>query len=480
MKINRLNIVLKPSHDRVIIRSFIPSNEERIYRIIARIISLSEDQVAEMLKKVLREFEDRHQNIQKVLLNHFEKVKNWLITDLPISIERKILIGSYFTQEYSIESAALFNPSIIPHPDQSDIQEGSIRFIMSLRATGEGHISSIVFREGIIDKNFKITIRKPTPYVTEPERVTNTIFEKDLFIRKLRELELDTPFARNVLSTLEDSFNLETLLAAVENQKKNTLFSGYSKENIDAILTFTYSNYEVQFNKNQRTSERAIFPSSPSQKNGIEDARFVLFTEDDGSKKYYATYTAYDGKTIIPQLLETEDFFFFRFVTLNGSGVQNKGMALFPRKINGNYVMLSRQDNENIFIMYSDNIHFWYNPKIIIKPTYPWEYTQLGNCGSPLETDEGWLVLSHGVGPMRKYCIGAFLLDKNDPSKVIGRLKKPLIKPNENEREGYVPNVVYTCGALIHQEKLIIPYAISDYATSFALVDVKKILNAMD
>ncbi len=245
------------------------------------------------------------------------------------------------------------------------------------------------------------------------------------------------------------------------------------------ILLLAQSNYEVQFASESRVSERVIFPTSPSQSNGIEDARFVLFRNEDGTQHYYATYTAFDGKLILPQLLETPDFLHFRFITLNGPAVQNKGMALFPRKLNGSYAMISRQDNENIYLMYSDNIHFWYDAELVLKPTFPWEFVQLGNCGSPMEIDEGWLVLSHGVGPMRKYCIGAFLLDLQDPTKVIGRLREPLLKPTETEREGYVPNVVYSCGALIHNGELVLPYAMSDYATNFATVSVKDLLAAM-
>ena len=290
---------------------------------------------------------------------------------------------------------------------------------------------------------------------------------------------LDNDISRKVIATLEKSFTLKELEASIDN-----IFCLYSNKKksqmnviLEDILMLAYSNYEVTFHSNQRLSERAIFPVTPSQRNGIEDARFVYFNNDDGTHTYYATYTAFDGKLILPQLIETPDFFHFKFITLNGPAVQNKGMALFPKKINNYYVMISRQDNENIYLMYSDNIHFWYSPEIIIKPIYPWEFVQLGNCGSPIEIDEGWLVLSHGVGPMRRYCIGAFLLDKKDPSKVIGRLKEPLLKPNENEREGYVPNVVYTCGAMVHNDKLVLPYALSDYATSFALVDLNELKN---
>ena len=239
------------------------------------------------------------------------------------------------------------------------------------------------------------------------------------------------------------------------------------------------SNYEVQFQPEQRLSERIIFPATPSQRNGIEDARFVCFQNDDGTQVYYATFTAFDGKVVLPELVETSDFLRFRFITLNGPAAQNKGMALFPRKINGLYAMLSRQDNENIYLMFSDNVHFWNEHKVLLKPTFPWELIQIGNCGSPIETDAGWLVLSHGVGPLRKYCIGAFLLDLDDPIKVIGRLREPLLTPDQNEREGYVPNVVYTCGALVHKGELIIPYGLADHATSFATVPLDEVLAAM-
>jgi predicted GH43/DUF377 family glycosyl hydrolase len=302
-----------------------------------------------------------------------------------------------------------------------------------------------------------------------------------LFERKLYELGLTNPFSRSVIGQLPDAFTLEELQKKLDTVLKQVRSTDPESESVaKGILLLAQSNYEVQFAPESRLSERVIFPSSPSASNGIEDARFVLFQHDDDTRSYYATYTAYDGKLILPQLLETPDFLHFKFITLNGAAVQNKGMALFPRKLNGLYAMLSRQDNENIFLMYSDNIHFWYDSKLIMKPTFPWEFVQLGNCGSPMETEAGWLVLSHGVGPMRKYCIGAFLLDRDDPSKVIGRLREPLLKPIETEREGYVPNVVYSCGALIHNRELILPYAMSDYATSFATVSLDELLSAME
>jgi predicted GH43/DUF377 family glycosyl hydrolase len=246
------------------------------------------------------------------------------------------------------------------------------------------------------------------------------------------------------------------------------------------ILALAQSNYEVHFPPDSRLSERVLFPVTPSQSNGIEDARFVLFQDDDGSRTYYATYTAYDGKFVLPQFIETPDFLHFKFITLNGRAVQNKGMALFPRKINGRYAMLGRQDQENLYLMFSDDLHFWNTAQPLLQPAFPWEFIQLGNCGSPIETEAGWLVLSHGVGAMRKYCIGAFLLDRHDPAKVIGRLREPLIKPDENEREGYVPNVVYSCGSLVFERQLIVPYAMSDYATTFATLPLDEVLAAME
>src|SRR3954452_12752926 len=276
----------------------------------------------------------------------------------------------------------------------------------------------------------------------------------------------------------EISFDeLETSVASVPREMRLRASEVDSVAN--AILALGKSNYEFTFSPEQSLAERAIFPYSPSQTNGIEDSRFVQFHDDDGSMRYYATHTAYDGRVTLPELLETDDFLRFRISTLNGPEVRNKGLALFPRKVNGLYAMISRQDGENVFIMFSDMLHFWYTKQLIAKPTYPWEFVQLGNCGSPIETEAGWLVLTHGVGPMRKYSMGAFLLDLEDPTRVIGRLHQPLLAPNENEREGYVPNVVYSCGAVIHSGQLVIPYAMSDYASTFATVPLDNLLKRM-
>ncbi len=444
-------------------------------------MAIPEEQVGALLAEITAEFSPRHREICKIFLERFEQVRDPMLADDRISSERRMLIGSYFLAEYSLESAALFNPSIVPHPDQTDLPSGSLRFILSLRGTGEGHISSITFRTGIIHPDNRIEVFPPRGYLIEPRQIPNPLYEKPLFTRKLGELGLTRELARRVMYKLGELFSLEELRASLQTEQFR-LPDGMMQEDQEeaqGIWMLARSNYEVQFQPKQDVSERILFPATPSQRNGIEDARFVHFQEENGAHVYFATFTAYDGKVVMPELVETSDFLLFRFLSLNGPAAQNKGMALFPRKINGLYAMLSRQDNENIYLMFSDNIHFWNQHKVLLTPAYPWELIQLGNCGSPIETEAGWLVLSHGVGPMRKYCIGAFLLDLDDPGKVIGRLREPLLKPNQDEREGYVPNVVYTCGALVHNGVLIMPYGMADHATSFATVPLAEVLAAM-
>jgi len=478
--LKRIGPTLVPDHTRVLLRPFYPSTDDIARRIVARIMALPDEEIDRLLVQVLDEFANRHAQAEHILRKRFEQVSIYLESTAQPSRERQMLIGAHFTNEYSPESAALFNPSIVPHPDQSGLPDGALRFILSLRATGEGHISSITFRMGTVSAQNRITLNPPVAFVSEPDRVPNAAYEKGLFARKLEEAGVQNDFCRRVLGQLHEDFTLKEL-------RRVLAASGLTAETSDhtashaarGILLLAESNYEVSFAADSRPSQRVLFPSAPSQSNGIEDARFVRFQKDDGSFTYYATYSAYDGKIALPQLLETSDFLHFKFNTLNGPAVQNKGMALFPRKLNGRYAMLSRQDDENVLLMFSENIHFWQAPKVLLSPAAPWEFFKVGNCGSPIETEAGWLVLSHGVGAMRKYCIGAFLLDLNDPTRVIGRLDVPLISPNESEREGYVPNVVYTCGALLHGRELIIPYAMSDYATSFATVSVDELIEAM-
>jgi predicted GH43/DUF377 family glycosyl hydrolase len=476
----RIGPTLVPDHSRVLMRPFRPTTEAIARRIVAQVMALSEADVARVLGSVMAEFGDRHDAVERFFLNRFSQVRYLIANKGKPSAERQALIGSYFTHEYSPESAALFNPSIVPHPDQSGLPKGALRFILSLRATGEGHISSITFRVGVVSARHRVTLTAPVEFATEPEHVPNVAYDKALFARKLQELGMQNKFCRGVLERLNDSFTMNELHRVLAAARQRVTTSDTEADRAArGIVLLAESNYEVRFAEDQPISQRVIFPSTPSQSNGIEDARFVRFANDDGSFAYYATYTAYDGKIILPQLLETPDFVHFKFITLNGPAVQNKGMALFPRKIHGHYAMMSRQDDENILIMFSDNIHFWSEPKLLLSPVQPWEFIKIGNCGSPIETEAGWLVLSHGVGAMRKYCLGAFLLDLEDPTRVIGRLREPLLAPTEVEREGYVPNVLYTCGGLLHGRELVIPYAMSDSATSFATVSLDHLLGAM-
>ncbi len=481
INVKRTTVTLLPDRRRVLARPFRPMSDQRSVKICARVMALPESEVHALLEQVRAEFGERHPKVREFLKRQFDEVRPYLLNGQRLSEERELLLGGYFTHECSLEAAALFNPSIVPHPNQSDLPPGSLRFILSLRATAEGHVSSITFRTGRLDANNNIRIDTPARYSLEPVQVPNAIYEKRLFERKLQELGLVGDFNREVLKGLGDAFTLEELRTSVSFAVKRLRVPDQETQSVAReTLMLAQSNYEVQFAPDSRLSERVLFPATPAQSNGIEDARFVLFQNEDGTRTYYATYTAYDGKMILPQFLETSDFLHFKFITLNGPAVVNKGMALFPRKIKGLYAMLGRQDAENIYVMFSDNLHFWHTMQLVLEPLFPWEFIQMGNCGSPIETEGGWLVLSHGVGPMRKYCIGAFLLDRDDPAKVIGRLRDPLIVPNEDEREGYVPNVVYSCGSLLHGGQLIIPYGTADYATTFATVPLDEVLAAME
>lgn len=482
--VTRTTTLLKPDQSRVLLRPFVPGDSQRISRIIARIMSLPEDRVGLLLEEVSAEFSQRHHQIRELFAERFEQVRDLLPAGVQISQKRKLLVGSYFMAEYSLESAALFNPSIVSHPDQSNVPEGALRFVLSLRATGEGHISSLTFRTGLIHCDNRIEVETASGFLTEPRQIPNPQYHKAQFARKLIELGLTGEFTDVVMENLDDVFTLEELQTSLQTELAQSRVSNTTvhqdEEATQGIQMLALSNHQVQFQSEQPLSERIIFPATPSQRNGIEDARFVCFRNENGTNVYYATFTAYDGKVIMPELIETDDFLSFRFITLNGPAAENKGMAIFPRKINGRYAMLSRQDNENIYLMFSDSVYFWNEREIILKPLFPWELVQIGNCGSPIETEAGWLVLSHGVGPLRKYCIGAFLLDRDDPCKVLGRLREPLLSPNENEREGYVPNVVYTCGAIVHGGELIIPYALADHATGFATAPLSQVLSAMN
>jgi predicted GH43/DUF377 family glycosyl hydrolase len=479
--VNRIGPMLKPNPARVMARPFGPFGETRATRILARVMTLSEGQVTEQLARVMVEFQGRHHQLDRTFLIRYEALRKYLFIDEPLTEPRRMLIGAYFTQEYSVESAALFNPSMVWHPDQTGVPDGSRRFIISLRSIGEGHLSSITFRTGVIDQDCRIQVDPVSPFVTAPMVLEDPYYEKPLFERKLREMGQCDGFAHEVLANLGDLFTMTELKQSVRTMKDTRRGRRDPEPDLErhAILTLAESNYEVFFDPDSPLSERIIFPHSPTEINGIEDARWVELKDDDDSTHYMATYTAYDGRVTVPQLITTSDFLSFKISTLNGPQVQDKGMALFPRRIGHHYAMLSRQDGENIYLMMSDALAFWYTREIVIKPRFPWEFVQLGNCGSPIETEEGWLVLTHGVGAMRKYTLGAFLLDLEDPTRVIGRLRKPLLAPDTTEREGYVPNVLYSCGSQIHGGNLILPYAMSDWASGFATVNLRELLDAL-
>ena len=403
----------RPDNRKVITRYFYPGGSNgRALNIWNKILALPEEKVNKVLEETLDLFRGRHRDIKQVFKKHYKKAGESIKYRGEISTSRKLLIGSYFTMEYSPVSVALFNPSMVPHPDQDSTGGDNLRFIQSFRAVGEGHISSILFTEGVIKKNGGLVLEKE-----------NGLLEQ------------------GAVSLLSDSV------------------------------------YEITFDKDTELSSRIIFPVAENERMGIEDARFVRFKDDNGKYTYYATYTAYDGKRIFPKLIETEDFNKFRITLLKGRGSQNKGMALFPEKINGKYVMISRGDNENLFLMYSDDVYTWENPEFIAGPEDPWEFIQIGNCGSPIRTDRGWLLLTHGVGPVRRYCMSALLLDLKNPLHVKGKLPFPLLCPEESERNGYVPNVIYSCGSVLFDEKLIVPYAVSDTSSKMFTTGIDELLD---
>ena len=415
-----------------------------------------------------------------MLADHFRLVSHRLECTERLSPQRERLIGAYFTHEYSIEGASLCNPSLVPAPDQSGLPGGALRFILSLRAVGEGHLSSIEFRSGVIESDGKIVLDPTSPFVSSGRRALNPSYEKDVFALKLEDLGVLNEISKAVLDPLPTRFSSEELLSAAAAVQSPHILPATHSKTLNTIHWLATSNYEIAFSPDSPLCERVIFPASPNESRGMEDARFVRFVEDDGSLRYYATYTAYDGHQILPQLIETADFVEFRVLTLNGTLAHNKGMALFPRRIRGRFAMLSRHDNENIHFVTSDDIHLWNHGDPLQTPSHPWELIQIGNCGSPIETEAGWLVLTHGVGPMRQYAIGAMLLDRDDPRRVIGRLAEPLLEPERDERDGYVPNVVYTCGAIVHDGQLILPYGFSDTGTGIATTPLDELLSRLE
>jgi predicted GH43/DUF377 family glycosyl hydrolase len=484
MKNGQIDVIRRPGRlvsddTRTIIRLFLPGSEERIRKIIDRVLSMSADQLDRVFKQVQRDFTARHRNIDELLLRNFRKVEHLIEEPDKLTDRQRWVIGAYFSMEYSIEAAALFNPSIVPHPDQQGVPEGSMRFIVSLRATGEGHVSSIVFRTVTVDEAGNARLNPVSPFVQHGEPVVDRDHDRQRFFHKLIEMGAYNDLVGDVLDALPETFVQDDLETAIHKVGEKCDFNPLFEDSAEQMRWLARSNYHLRFAQDASPSEVVIFPVTENESRGIEDARFVRFVDDDGKVTYYGTYTAYNGFKILPQILETEDFREFRITTLNGRYAQNKGMALFPRPIDGWYMMVSRVDGENLYIMPSKNLRFWNDATKIDEPTYPWEFVQIGNCGSPIETPAGWLLLTHGVGPVRRYCIGAILLDLDDPTRIIGHLKQPLMIPNEEERDGYVPNVVYSCGAAVHAGRLILPYAASDSETRMATVRLDELLNAL-
>lgn len=480
--LQRSSIRFKPDPNRVIARFFMPGKADRIISIIEKVLDMSEETADSTLNQILRYFTARHRNITKEFETHFEEILSQItestIDPHKIPYKKKLLIGSYFTMEYSIESAAFFNPSIVEDPYQGDLLPGEKRVIVSFRATGEGHISSIVFRSGILDNDHNFLFEERSSLVDQPEFVKRHVYEKKKFTKKLYEMQImHDEIVEQVMKKLPDRFIYGDLKAQIVECSRKPGLSFTQKKVLEEINWLANAHYEITFSLDTAISERVIFPVSFSESNGIEDARFVRFVDDDDKVTYFATYTAYDGFTILPKMLKTKDFYHFQSMPINGHGAQNKGLALFPRKIKGKYAILSRMDDINNYVMFSDQVNYWDEAVKIQEPTYPWELVQVGNCGSPLETDEGWLVITHAVGPVRKYSLGAMLLDLDDPTQVIGCLKHPILTPNEEEREGYVPNVVYSCGSIIHNGELIVPYSMSDQASSFATLPLRALLD---
>ncbi|WP_293771435.1 glycoside hydrolase family 130 protein [Sporichthya sp.] len=477
----RSEVVLNADPSRVLARLFVPGHEQRTDTesratgVLARIVALPEDSVRAALQHVRTEYGGRHRDLAAILTAHYEQIAHRLPDTEPFSAERKALIGAVFTQEYAIEGAALFNPSVVVHPDQGGLGPGRVRFVLSLRAVGEGHISSIEFRTGVWGPGATLILDEPGPHV-EQGVVSAVSYDRDLFKARLAEEGADTESARYLIGRLSAEFeidHLETALRKLRGQRV-TRHGGPVTEEIARRLA--ESSYRVVFSEDSALPERVLWPQGPTESQGLEDARFVRFVDADGAVRYLATYTAFDGDHIAPQQISTTDFREFVITEFAGPAAKNKGMALFPRKVGARYFALSRWDREGCSIASSKDGRRWGDGQDIYLPDQPWELIQTGNCGSPLETDAGWLVLTHGVGPMREYAIGALMLDLEDPTSVVGRLREPLLRPAGDERNGYVPNVVYSCGGLIHDGALLLPYGVSDASVRFAFFDLAELL----
>jgi len=472
--VTRSPVVLTADPARVLARLFVPGHElsqegrSRASGVLARILALPEDEVGATLSRVRDRYTKRHRDLPGVLRANYERIAHRVPDDAGLSDERRSLVGAWFTHEYSVESAALFNPSAVAHPDQSGLAPGRTRFVLSLRAVGEGHLSSVEFRTGVLGPAGELSIDEPGPHLEQGSRLP-TWHDRGAFTAALAGQDIDRESAAFVIARLAPRFHDTELEAALAELADERLTRPTAARTSDLAWRIVACSYEVEFTPETALAERVLWPQSPSESHGIEDARFVRVEDDD---VYRATYTAFDGASIAPQLIETADFRRFRISQLAGPAARNKGMALFPRRVGGRYVALSRWDRENNALATSTDGVWWDTADTLQTPTRPWELLQLGNCGSPVETAAGWIVLTHGVGPMREYAIGALLLDLHDPSRVVGALRDPLLAPADDERDGYVPNVVYSCGALRHGDQLLLPYGAGDASVRFAVVDV--------
>ena len=479
LAVRRLPQRLSRDSTRTIARFFF-SGPERARPIIEHVMGLDPPAVKAQLASCLEDFAGRHEDLLGKFDDHFEKACSLVGVSIDPTPQQRQLIGAYFTMEYAYASAALFNPSMIPAPDQEGLAPGHTRFLMSLRAVGEGHISSIVFRTGVLDPECNVTLESVAQRSRRLHVDEDKEFDKQQFLRKLIEAGAYSEQTGDVLDRVGDCFTIRELGAAVEEVRAATDDPAGLATTADTLMWLAHSNYRIETPLDASVSELVIFPSSPNESNGIEDMRLCRFVDDDGSASYYGTYTAYNGSRILPLLMELlPDEHAAEVHTLGGKYAVDKGMALFPRRIGGWYATIARFDGKNLYLMTSDNIRFWNKAVRIQEPRYPWELVQIGNCGSPLETEAGWLLITHGVGPMRRYCISASLLDLNDPTKVIGRLSKPLLQPLPDESSGYVPNVVYSCGSMVHNGTLVIPYGISDIETGFATLPLNDLLDRL-
>jgi len=471
---------LDPDPRRVVSKLFVPGEEaprsrSRAAVVIDRILALDEAEVSTLIDGVMADFRDRHRDLTDTFARHFAVVEHEILDRASLTPQRRALIGAYFTHEYSPEAAALFNPSMVAHPDQSGLAPGQLRFVMTVRCVGEGHLSSIGFRTGILGPAGALTVDEPGPLLTTG--ITRAArYCRDVFLRRLLDLGNDEQTARLVLGELPTTFDARQLDDAVHDIHEHTANRQRVRTTVDHVRRVASAIYDLEFPAETALSERLLWPSAPAESHGMEDARLVRFVDDDGTVTYHATYTAYDGLQVASHLLSTKDFLHFHVTPMAGRAAQNKGVALFPRRINGRYLALSRSDRESTALVDSDDLRIWNEPTALHTPAVGWELIQVGNCGSPIETPAGWLVLTHGVGPMRVYGLGAMVLSLNDPSIVLGSLEEPLLVPAADERDGYVPNVVYSCGGQLHDGVLTIPYGISDTAIRFAQVHIAALL----